>query len=142
MDTIEFAPKGDDRGWLIALESLREVPFEIRRVYYIYGTQPDFHRGKHAHRNLQQLAICVAGSCRFLLDDGRVRREYHLNRNTLGLLVGSMIWREMYEFTPDCVLLVLADRVYDPQDYIHDYDEFLRVAKGGSASAKLSPSEK
>ena len=126
MDTIELIPKGDHHGWLIALENLKEVPFEIRRVYYIYGTVPDFRRGKHAHRNLQQLAICVAGSCRFVLDDGTERREYLLNRNTLGLKIDSMVWREMYDFTPDCVLLVLADSLYDPTDYIHDYDLFHR----------------
>lgn len=129
MDTVELIPKGDERGMLIALENLKEVPFEIRRVYYIYGTKSDFRRGKHAHRNLQQLAVCVAGSCRFVLDDGRERKEYLLNRNTLGLKIGPMVWREMYDFTPDCVLLVLASQPYDESDYVRSYGEFLALAK-------------
>ena len=129
MNLLEFAPKGDGRGWLIALENLKEVPFEIKRVYYIYGTQGDFRRGKHAHRNLTQLAICVAGSCKFVLDDGRERKEYLLNRNTIGLKIGPMVWREMYDFTPDCVLLVLASAAYDVSDYIRSYSEFKALAK-------------
>lgn len=135
MDTIEFIPKGDERGSLIALENLKEVPFEIRRIYYIFGTQPDFRRGKHAHRHLEQLAICVTGSCRFLLDDGTQRRNYLLDRNSLGLRIGPMVWREMYDFTPDCVLLVLASQLYDTEDYIRDYQEFLTLVKKRSGKS-------
>jgi dTDP-4-dehydrorhamnose 3,5-epimerase-like enzyme len=124
-DLVKLTPRGDDRGWLIALENHKEVPFEIKRVYYIYGTDPNFRRGLHAHRNLHQLVVCVAGSCRFVLDDGCERTEYLLNRNTVGLTMGPMIWREMYDFSPDCILLVLADSLYDPSDYIHNYDQFL-----------------
>ncbi len=129
METIELTPRGDERGWLIALENLKEVPFEVKRIYYIYGTRSDFRRGKHAHRNLTQLAVCVSGSCRFLLDDSRTRREYLLDRNSLGLNIGPMVWREMYDFTPDCVLLVLANELYDESDYIRDYEEFLKFAR-------------
>jgi hypothetical protein len=129
MDLIEFSAKGDTRGWLVALEALKEVPFEIRRVYYIFSTQPDFRRGKHAHRALNQLAVCVAGSCRFVIDDGLERREFLLDRNTLGLKIGPMVWREMYDFTLDCVLLVLADRPYNRDDYIFDYAEFTKLVK-------------
>jgi len=129
MDTVEFDPKGDERGWLIALENLKEVPFEIRRVYYIFGTKSDFRRGKHAHRDLTQLAVCVAGSCRFMLDDGKVRREYHLNRNSLGLVIGPMVWREMYDFSQDCVLLVLASKSYIESDYMRDRTEFDKLVQ-------------
>ncbi len=125
MKLIEFIPKGDERGWLVALEASPEVPFPIRRVYYIFGTDPGFRRGRHAHRNLRQLAVCVAGSCRFVVDDGSTRSDYHLNRNTLGLLLEPMTWREMYDFSPDCVLMVLASERYDPSDYIFEYPQFL-----------------
>jgi dTDP-4-dehydrorhamnose 3,5-epimerase-like enzyme len=138
MDTVEFTPKGNSDGWLIALENLREVPFEVRRVYYIFGTSPNFIRGRHAHRRLNQLAVCVAGSCRFVLDDGHERREYLLDRNTLGLKIGSMVWREMSEFTADCVLLVLADPLYDPTDYISDYRRFLREVEERNHGANVS----
>lgn len=130
MDLIEFAPKGDERGWLIALENLKEVPFEIRRVYYIYGTQPTVVRGNHAHRDLDQLAICVSGSCRFRLDDGNGRKcEVRLDSPSKGLLIRSMVWREMDEFSSDCVLLVLASKLYDEADYIRDFDDFLEVVR-------------
>ena len=124
MSLIEFTPKGDSRGWLIALENLKEVPFEIRRVYYIYGTELGVRRGMHAHRDLQQIAICVCGACTFLLDDGRERRSIRLDRPDRGLHIRSMVWREMENFTRDCVLLVLANRLYDENDYIRGYDQF------------------
>jgi dTDP-4-dehydrorhamnose 3,5-epimerase-like enzyme len=128
MSLIEFTPKGDSRGWLIALENLKEVPFEIKRVYYIYGTELGVRRGMHAHRDLQQVAICVCGACTFLLDDGRDRRSIRLDRPDRGLHIRSMVWREMESFTPDCVLLVLANRLYDENDYIRAYDQFKNAA--------------
>ncbi|MDI1320592.1 MAG: FdtA/QdtA family cupin domain-containing protein [bacterium] len=124
MHTIKFAPKGDERGWLVALEAQRQVPFDIQRVYYIYGTQPGVRRGKHAHRHLRQLAICLHGSCRFFMDDGRHKQKILLNRNDQGLLIEPMVWHEMDDFSVDCVLLVLASRLYDERDYIRDYASF------------------
>jgi len=121
---INFTPRGDINGWLVALESQRQVPFEIKRVYYIFGTQPGVRRGKHAHRHLRQMAVCVHGSCRFFMDDGRTKREFLLNRNDQGLLIEPMIWHEMDDFSPDCVLLVLASGFFDESDYIRDYAEF------------------
>jgi dTDP-4-dehydrorhamnose 3,5-epimerase len=130
---IPLAIKGDERGSLIAIEQCREVPFEMARVYYLFGTGPDVTRGLHAHRQLQQLAIAVAGSCTMLLDDGTTRTVIRLDDPSVGLLIRPMIWREMSDFTPDCVLLVVADAPYDEADYIRDYDEFLAFAAEAQA---------
>lgn len=125
---VEFPPLGDDRGSLVALEAVKTVPFDIKRVYYIFGTKEGVSRGFHAHKNLKQVAICVTGSCRMVLDNGQERKEVLLDSPTLGLLVEDLVWREMHDFSPDCVLLVLASEHYDEADYIRDYQEFLRVA--------------
>ena len=125
---IDFQTLGDERGSLVALEIGMEkaVPFDIRRVYYIYHTAEGVSRGFHAHRNLKQVAICVAGQCRMLLDNGATREETWLNSPTKGLLIESMVWRVMYDFSEDCVLLVLASEHYDETDYIRGYSEFLK----------------
>lgn len=127
---INFDIKGDERGSLIAIEGLKDIPFEIKRVYYILDTKNEIRRGYHAHKNLQQVAICVNGSCKFLLDDGKERVEdIILDSPNKGLFIDKMIWREMYDFSEDCVLLVLASDYYDEGDYIRDYEEFLRISK-------------
>lgn len=120
---------GDERGMLIALEEGKNVPFVIRRVYYLFGTKGGVHRGLHAHRNLRQLAVAMRGSMTFRLSDGFSRREIVLDDPAEGLLLDRMIWREMCDFSEDCVLMVLADQLYDPTDYIRDYDEFCRLAR-------------
>jgi len=125
---LEFIPKGDERGWLIAIENLKQVPFAIRRVYYIYGTRPGVRRGCHAHRTLRQLAICMAGSCRFLLDDGKQQQIVLLDRNTNGLLIEPLVWHEMYDFSPDCVLMVLASDYYTEKDYIRERVIFNQIS--------------
>lgn len=122
---ISFDIKGDARGSLIALEKEHNVPFDIKRVYYIFDTESGVRRGFHAHKNLKQLAICVKGSCKFLLDDGTNKRVYDLNEPTKGLYIEGLVWREMFDFSPDCVLMVLADAYYDETDYIRDYGSFL-----------------
>ena len=122
---ITFPIKGDEHGSLIAIEAEQSVPFEIKRVYYIFGTRNDVMRGLHAHRDLQQVCICVSGSCKFTLDDGSKRWDVVLDRPDEGLIIGPMIWREMREFTADCVLMVLASEHYDEADYIRDYGKFL-----------------
>lgn len=124
---INFKTNGDDRGSLIAIENNHNIPFDIKRVYYIFDTKEGVRRGFHAHKNLKQLAICVSGSCKFLLDDGKIKEDLELNNPNQGLLIEGLIWREMYDFSPDCVLLVLADEYYNESDYIRDYDEFLEV---------------
>jgi len=128
--TINFNPLGDDRGSLVALESNKSVPFDIKRVYYIFDTKEGVSRGFHAHRNLKQVAVCVTGSCRFVLDNGKQREEIVLDTSTTGLVIDDLTWREMYDFTPDCVLMVLASEYYDESDYIRDYQEFLKVVNG------------
>ena len=124
---IDFPPLGDERGSLVAVEANKAVPFDIKRVYYIFGTKSGVTRGFHAHRQLKQLALCVTGGCRMLLDNGFQREEVLLDSPTKGLVVEDLIWHEMYEFTPDCVLLMLASDHYDEADYIRDYGTFLRM---------------
>ncbi|WOD12597.1 FdtA/QdtA family cupin domain-containing protein [Pseudomonas sp. NyZ704] len=126
-----FDAIGDERGQLVALEGNKNVPFEIKRVYYMTGMKSGVSRGFHAHRQLQQLAICVAGRCRFVLDNGINREETWLDSTAKGLLIGNMVWREMHDFSPDCVLIVLASEHYDEADYIRDYNQFLEAAKYG-----------
>ena len=130
IELIEFKALGDERGCLISLEQKYNIPFELRRVYYLYGTEEGASRGFHAHKALEQVAICVAGRCRFVLDDGRNREEIVLDSPEKGLYIGNNIWREMYDFSTDCVLLVLASELYDESDYIRDYAEYLSVANG------------
>lgn len=120
---------GDERGSLIALEENHNIPFDVKRVYYIFGTAEGVRRGYHAHKNLKQLAICVSGQCKFLLDDGDTQKHVELNTPTQGLLIEGLIWREMYDFSTDCVLIVLADDYYNEADYIRDYQIFLREVK-------------
>ena len=121
---VDFAVRGDDLGWLVALEADRNVPFPIKRVYYIFGTREGIRRGKHAHRRLTQMMVCLTGQCKVLLDDGNTREDVVLTRNDHGLMLDPMLWHEMYDFSPDCVLLVLADNYYDEADYIRDYRTF------------------
>ncbi|WP_395306504.1 sugar 3,4-ketoisomerase [Enterobacter sichuanensis] len=132
---IPLQAHGDDRGSLIALEEENNIPFEIKRVYYMFNTKEGVRRGLHAHRRLKQVAIAVRGSCRFVLDDGIERVEILLDNPGQGLLIDSCMWREMYDFSKDCVLMVLADSHYDESDYIRDYDEFMRIANNGQNSS-------
>ncbi len=121
--------KGDDRGSLISLESHKNIPFEIKRVYYIFGTVEGVSRGFHAHKELHQIAVCVKGSCRFILDDGIRREEVVLNSPQKSISIGPMIWREMHDFSEDCIVLVLASAHYDESDYIRDYVQFIQAIK-------------
>lgn len=118
---------GDHRGKLVALESSIDVPFEFKRVFYIYGTQTGVPRGQHSHYATQQYLIAVNGSCKVTLDDGKLKTTYELNKPHIGLFQDALIWGEMYDFSEDCVLLVLASEHYDEADYIRDYDEFIKI---------------
>ena len=111
----------------MALEARKSVPFDVKRVYYIFCTKQDVSRGFHAHLALQQVAVCVTGKCRMVLDDGQRREEVWLDSPTKGLLIGELIWREMHDFSPDCVLLVLASAHYDETDYIRSFEEFKKA---------------
>jgi len=118
---------GDARGSLIALESNRDIPFEIKRVFYIFGTKLGVSRGNHSHYITQQYLIAVHGKCKVTLEDGKGKRTYDLNSPNQGLLQSSLVWGSMHDFSPDCVLMVLADQPYDDSDYIRDYDEFKKL---------------
>lgn len=121
----QFQQHGDERGQLVALEELKDIPFEIKRIYYMYDTGEEVRRGYHAHRSLEQVLICIHGSCRILLDNGKERKKVFLEKPYEGLYVSSGMWREMYDFSPDAVLLVLASDYYREEDYIRDYQQFI-----------------
>ena len=126
---VSFECIEDDRGSLVALEANMSVPFNIRRVYYMFSTKDGRSRGFHAHQSLKQVAVCVAGSCRFILDDGKQKTQILLDDPLKGLLIEGLIWREMYDFSHDCVLVVLASEHYDESDYVRDYKKFLEITK-------------
>ena len=126
---LKFDLKGDNRGSLIALEQLKEIPFDIKRIYYIFDTKHDIARGFHAHKNLEQVLICVNGSCKIKLDDGKNQQIVELNYPDQGLYIGSNIWREMFDFSQGCVLLVVASEYYDEKEYVKNYSEFIKGIK-------------
>ncbi len=125
---LTFSQHGDERGQLIALEALSDlVPFEVKRVYYIFDTTPGTVRGNHAHRELKQVLICLSGACTIVCEmpDG-VKSEYRLDWPNKALLIEGMVWRQMKDFSKDAVLLVLASEHYDESDYLRKYDDFLK----------------
>lgn len=128
-----FQPHGDERGMLVALEEFNDIPFHIKRVYYMYNTVNNVIRGKHAHKNLEQILVCIHGSCKIKLDNGKEKKIIPLEKPYEGLYVAHNMWREMYDFSSDAVLLVLASEVYDASDYIREYDEFIHYVNEGSA---------
>ena len=128
---MQLSWHGDERGKLIALEALTDlVPFEVKRVYYIFDTTPGTVRGNHAHKDLRQLLVCVSGACTIACEmpDG-TKSEHRLDWPDRGLLIEGLVWRQMKEFSKDAVLLVLASEHYDENDYIRDYSEFKRLGK-------------
>lgn len=128
---LNFQVRGDERGSLIALEGLSpQIPFAIKRVYYIFGTTTNVVRGKHAHYNLKQVLVCTSGRCDIDVFDGAIRQTISLDTPAKGLLIDGFIWREMKNFSPDCVLLVLASEHHNEKDYVRSYEQFLKeVAK-------------
>ena len=129
-DLLNFPVHGDYDGSLVALEKGADFPFDIKRVYYIWGTSKNAIRGKHAHKKLEQVIVCTSGSCDFILDDGHERTTVHLDKPSQGLHIKSNIWREFTNFSPDCVVMVLASEHYDESDYIRNYQTFLQeIAK-------------
>ena len=132
MNLVEFLDiktMGDERGHLIALESNKSVPFDIKRVYYLTDTQEGVPRGFHAHKELQQVAVCVSGRCLMKMDNGHIKADVWLDTPDKVIVIDKMIWHEMHEFSPDCVLLVLASDLYDEGDYIRDYSVFRELVK-------------
>lgn len=125
-EILNFRVYGDHEGNLVALEKGQDFPFDIKRVFYVWGTPPGIVRGKHAHRKLEQVVVCTSGSCDFILDDGQERVTVHLDNPEQGLYIKSNVWGEFSHFSPDCVVMVLASDHYDEADYIRDYDQFKR----------------
>ena len=127
---VDLPKIADPRGNLTFIEGQRHVPFDIARVYYLYDVPGGAERGAHGHRRLQQLVVAMSGSFDIVLDDGRDKRTFHMNRSYFGLYVCPMIWRELDNFSSGSVCMVLASNVYDEADYYRDYDEFVADATG------------
>lgn len=123
---IDLKVFGDERGRLIPFEKGNNCPFDVKRCFYIYNTSAEGVRGKHANRNSEFLMIAVSGSCKVKIDDGAKQEIIELKTPQQALYLGRMVWKEMYDFSPDSVLLVLANMLYDENEYIRDYDKFLK----------------
>jgi hypothetical protein len=126
---IDLPKIADPRGNLTFVEGGKHIPFDIRRVYYLYDVPGGAERGGHAHKGLHQLIIAMSGSFDVVLDDGVDKKRIHLNRSYNGLYVGPMIWRELDNFSSGSVCMVLASNLYDESDYYRDYGDY-RVARG------------
>ena len=124
---IDLPKIAESRGNLTFVEGGRHVPFDIKRVYYLYDVPGGAERGGHAHKDLHQLIVAMSGSFDIVVDDGRGEKRFHLNRSYYGLYVCPMIWREMDNFSSGAVCLVLASNLYDEADYYRDYNEFLKA---------------
>lgn len=124
---IDFPKITDTRGNLTFIEGDRHIPFSIARVYYLYDVPGGAQRAGHAHKNLQQVLIAMSGSFDVIVDDGSARASFHLNRGYFGLYIGSMIWREINNFSSGAVCVALASAPYDEADYYRDYDEFVKA---------------
>lgn len=127
IETVSYKVIGDERGSLVAIEGGVNVPFEIKRAYYLFGTLSGVSRGFHAHRELTQMAVCVSGKCLMVMDNGIQRTEIVLDAPNKAIFIDKMVWHEMHDFSHDCVLLVLASDHYDESDYIRNYSDFLRL---------------
>lgn len=128
---LEFSEKGDKRGHLVIAEGMKDIPFEIKRIFYIYGSDKDVVRGKHANRESEFVLINVAGTSKVKVMDGKGNEAvYSLNRPHTGIYLPRMVWKEMYDFSSDSVLLCLASTHYDASEYIRDYDDYLKIVNG------------
>ena len=126
---IDFQKHGDDRGNLVVAEYEKEIPFIVKRIYYIYGVSDDKRRGFHSHKNLQQVYIAIHGSIKVMLDDGEKQETILLNNPEKGLYIGHNVWREIFDFSKDAVLLVLASEGFSEEDYIRTYSDFILSLK-------------
>ena len=126
---LEFKEFGDERGNLVVAEGGKDIPFEIRRVFYMYGSEPDIIRGRHANRNSEFVLINVAGTSKVRLDDGFETRVVSLDKPRMGLYIAPMVWKDMYDFSADSVLLCLSNAHYDDKEYIRNYDEFTKEVR-------------
>lgn len=124
---LEFPQNGDERGHLVVVEGNQDIPFDIKRVFYIYGSDPDVVRGRHANYNTEFVLINVSGTSKVRVDDGVSQKVYNLDRPHIGIYLPKLVWKDMYDFSEDSVLLCLASEHYDANEYIRDYEEYLRI---------------
>ena len=127
---LNFKDLGDERGKLVVIEGAKDIPFEIARAFYIYGSDSTVIRGKHANRFSEFVLVNVAGKSKVMVTDGSNRKIIELEQPMEAVYIPKMIWKEMYDFSPDSVLLVLANTHYDGKEYIRNYDEYLKEMKG------------
>ena len=128
---INFEEYGDDRGKLVIVEGMKSIPFDIKRIFYIYGTDFDVVRGQHANRESEFVLINVAGTSKVRISDGKEEMIIELDKPRMGVYIPKMIWKDMYEFSSNSVLLVLASTHYDATEYIRDYYEYVNEMKKG-----------
>lgn len=123
---IEFKQNGDDRGKLVVVEGMKDIPFEIKRIFYIYGSDTTVVRGQHANRRSQFVLINVCGSSKVRVTDGKKEEIFLLDKPHTGIYIPKMLWKDMYDFSEDSILLVLASEAYDSSEYIRDFDEYIK----------------
>lgn len=126
---IRLTKISDPRGNLSVVENHKDIPFEIKRIYYLYDMPAEAERGAHGHKKLEQLIIPLAGSFELILDDGHTKQSFYLKKPWEGLYIPPMMWRELKDFTSGAVCLVLASEYYDEQDYFRDYNEYLKAIR-------------
>lgn len=124
---LEFSQHGDERGKMVVVEGLKDIPFEIKRIFYIYGSDGEVVRGQHANRKSEFVLINVSGKSKVKVRDGRGNEAiFSLNRPHTGIYLPKMVWKDMYDFSEDSVLLCLSSEHYDADEYIRDYDEYVK----------------
>lgn len=126
---IQFRVNGDDRGKLVVAEGMKDIPFNIARVFYIYGADAKSIRGCHANRKSEFVFINVCGTSKVKIMDGKYEKQYFLNKPYKGVYLPAMVWKEMYDFSKDAVLLVLSSEPYDADEYIYNYQEYIEEVK-------------
>jgi len=129
---IDFEIHPDERGKLTSLSSNKEIPFEIKRLYYTWDMPKEAIRGGHAHRNLDEVVICLHGFCDFVLDDGKETLTIHLDQPNKGIYIPAHLWRDFRNFSSDCVVILIASDYFHPEDHVKDYNEFLELIKKDS----------
>jgi dTDP-4-dehydrorhamnose 3,5-epimerase-like enzyme len=129
---LYFEELGDDRGHLVVVEGMNNIPFEIQRIFYIYGTKSGVIRGQHANRNSEFVLINVSGKSKVLIDDGNEKAVIHLDEPRKGVYINKLVWKDMYDFSEDSILLVLSSEKYDGAEYIRNYEDFIHEVKKGA----------
>lgn len=124
---LDFEVHTDKRGNLTSLSNFKEIPFEIKRIYYTWDMPHEAIRGGHAHKELDEVIVCLSGSCDFVLDDGKEKVTVTLDGPNKGLYIKANLWRDFRNFSENCVVLLIASDIYKTDDYIHDYDEYIKI---------------